>query len=76
MSTRMTVEEAHQYMLEWRAIETPCDDCNGWGVKAYGDTATWRGGVGGQTITSDVCNKCWGSGDKHRRWPSHRLLKR
>lgn len=26
-------------------------------------------------ITSDVCDRCWGSGDEKRRWPSHRLLR-
>jgi hypothetical protein len=33
------------------------------------------GGMGGQTITSGVCDKCWGSGDKHRSWPSWKEMK-
>jgi hypothetical protein len=55
--------------LEWRGIDVEyggaavCKDCQGSGVKAYGGTSTWRGGMCGQMITSDVCDKCWGSGN-------------
>jgi len=49
-----------------------CEACGGSGYQTYGSTATWRGGVGGQSMTTDVCCECWGSGDKHRPWPSHR----
>lgn len=56
--------------------EDRCAACGGSGILIYGSTATWHGGVGGQAMTSDVCNKCWGSGDKHTPWPSHALLKR
>jgi DnaJ-class molecular chaperone len=49
-----------------------CKDCGGSGYKLYGSTATWRGGVGGQMMIEDVCDKCWGSGDADRPWPSHR----
>jgi len=52
-----------------------CSDCNGMGVKSYSSTATWRGGVGGQAITSAVCDKCWGSGNKYRAWTNLRTLK-
>lgn len=44
-----------------------CKTCQGSGVKAYPSTATWHGGIGGQAITSDVCNQCWGSGDLNRK---------
>lgn len=47
---------------------TPCVGCAGLGVKAYGSTATWRGGIGGQAITNDICDTCWGSGDASRPW--------
>lgn len=62
-------------LLDWRGLtlETACKRCRGAGVRAYGSTATWRGGVGGQAITSDVCDGCWGSGDANNRWPSHRI---
>ena len=62
-------------ILSCRGIHYPemaCQECQGLGVTVYGDTSTWRGGVGGQAFTSDVCDKCWGSGQKDRPWPSHR----
>jgi hypothetical protein len=58
-------------MLRWRNIESEedaCIGCGGSGVKTYANTTTWRGGMGGQALTSDVCDKCWGSGNKHRPW--------
>lgn len=67
-----TTEEFWQAACEWRGIETPCKGCGGSGTQAYGSTSTWHGGVGGQTITSGVCDKCWGSGDADRPWMSHR----
>ena len=39
-----------------------CPACQGHGRRTYGDTSTWRGGIGGQAITEGVCDKCWGSG--------------
>ena len=39
-----------------------CSSCGGEGIKAYPSTATWHGGIGGQSITEDVCDKCWGTG--------------
>lgn len=49
-----------------------CTECNGSGYKLYGSTATWRGGIGGQAMTTSVCDKCWGSGSKSKPWPSWR----
>ena len=68
----------HEALLDWRGIDPgdECQECAGAGVIPYSSTSTWRGGVGGMTVTSDVCNKCWGSGNRHRPWPSHRLFKR
>lgn len=43
-----------------------CNTCGGRGSRAYGSTATWRGGVGGQSITSGICDKCWGTGRNDR----------
>jgi len=48
-----------------------CTGCGGSGYQMYGSTATWRGGVGGQMLTNDVCDMCWGSGDAEKPWPSH-----
>lgn len=57
-------------MLEWRGIPegSVCARCGGSGCIVYGSTATWRGGIGGQAMTDDVCNQCWGSGNARRPW--------
>lgn len=70
-----TTEELYAEIAQMRGVETPCPDCTGLGTKAYGSTATWSGGVGGQAITGGVCDKCWGSGDAHVKWPSHRRMR-
>lgn len=38
--------------------------CLGRGRIWYGSTATWRGGMGGASMTEDVCDRCWGSGNR------------
>lgn len=70
----LSSEQLTESFLDWRGIdpEHACKRCGGSGTRAYGDTSTWRGGVGGQMITSGPCDKCWGSGDEYRHWPSHR----
>lgn len=67
-------EEAWRDMCDLRGVETPCPKCQGYGVRAYGSTATWRGGIGGQSITNGVCDACWGSGDANRQWANLRKL--
>jgi DnaJ-class molecular chaperone len=71
-----TSEQLLEECQMWRGVEPEhaCKGCGGSGTKAYGDTSTWRGGVGGQMITSGPCDKCWGSGDEYRKWPSHRRM--
>ena len=70
-------ERVERDLIEMRiGNATPCEPCHGLGVRAYGSTATWRGGAGGMAITSDVCDRCWGSGTADRPWPSHRHLLR
>lgn len=49
-----------------------CPRCNGFGVITYGNTSTWRGGIGGNMMTKDVCSSCWGSGSADNPWPSHK----
>jgi len=64
--------------LAWRGIEDPedvCVKCGGSGHVIYGSTATWRGGVGGQMMTDDVCDSCWGSGSKSKPWTDLRKLR-
>jgi hypothetical protein len=57
-----------------RGVDIPCEQCNGLGTKVYSSTATWQGGIGGAAMTTDVCDKCWGSGDKYRHWVNLRKL--
>ena len=71
----MGIQETYDACLDWRGIdpERVCQTCGGSGYRVYGGTSTWRGGVGGQTLTRDVCDKCWGSGEL-TAWPSHRRV--
>ena len=48
--------------LAYRMASVACGMCNGLGHRAYGNTTTWRGGIGGQAITQGTCDKCWGTG--------------
>lgn len=68
------MSDMHAWMLRARGIQTPCFKCQGFGVAIYGSTATWRGGMGGATMTRDVCSTCWGSGDEESRWTDLRKL--
>lgn len=56
----------------WRGVEPHdvCLECGGSGTKSYANTSTFHYGAGGQSITLSVCDKCWGSGDRYRPWPS------
>lgn len=71
---RETRDSINERLMEWRGLEAErvCRKCGGSGKVAYGSTATWRGGIGGQAITVDVCDRCWGSGDSAKVWPSWR----
>lgn len=51
-----------------RGVQDPCERCHGLGVRSYSNTATWRGGIGGQAFTRDTCDTCWGSGDKFHKF--------
>lgn len=61
--TSQLKDEIWQDFIEQRGIEKPCPTCSGFGVRAYANTAGWHGGIGGNMITSGICDKCWGSGD-------------
>lgn len=71
---KIDLEELRRLMLDWRDIQpgVECAECGGSGIKTYGSTATWRGGAGGAAITTDVCDHCWGSGNRYKPWPPHR----
>lgn len=72
-------DDVYDNMLRWRGIDRgsgdePCKRCSGSGVAVYGSASTWRGGISGQVITSDVCDKCWGSGNAESPWVNLRKL--
>lgn len=54
--------------------DAACESCAGFGIKTYANGATWRGGQGVASYTKDVCEKCWGSGDKNKAWLDLRAL--
>ena len=66
----------YKQFLQWRDIDEPCHKCGGRGWATYGNTSTWRHGVGGQTLAKDVCDRCWGSGDEHNHWTDLRKVSR
>lgn len=72
----MTRQEFYQFLKDARGIYPgdECQACNGIGTRVYGNTSGWRGGIGGAMMTTDVCDKCWGSGDKTRPWTNIRAL--
>lgn len=61
-------ENAWLDAMNRRSVDNPCFACHGYGVKTYGSTSIWRGGIGGQAMTPGICNACWGSGDPDRPW--------
>lgn len=74
-------DRVYEDMLYWRGIDPhngdePCKACGGSGVRVYGSTSTWRGGIGGQMMTNDICDKCWGSGNAKAPWMNLRTVDR
>lgn len=76
MSDKNFTEQAWEWMIDNRGIhrDDVCKKCDGFGVRAYASTSTWRGGIGGAAITSGVCDGCWGSGSQSRPWVDLRKL--
>lgn len=68
------MDDLHERFLSWRNVDDPCQLCGGAGVRVYGSSSTWRGGYSGQMMTSDVCDVCWGTGDKRRKGTDLRRL--
>lgn len=68
----MDHDEFRRMLLRHRQVEVPCSRCRGMGGRSYPSTATWRGGMGGASITYDVCDECWGSGDERAPWTNLR----
>lgn len=65
-----------QEIAQLRALQVqdPCPACSGTGQKLYSNTSTWRHGGGGQMLTTDVCDTCWGSRTTQRTGADLRKL--
>lgn len=71
----MDREEMLDFVRNYRGIKYKvCEKCSGWGIILYSSTSKWRGGIGGQAMTTGECNKCWGSGDSSNPWLNLKLL--
>jgi excinuclease UvrABC ATPase subunit len=68
----ISANEHWRHFLDCRGVENACSACSGLGARVYGDTSTWHHGIGGQMMTSGVCDKCWGSGDENKHWTNLR----
>ena len=52
-----------------------CNGCDGIGKKVYANTSTYLKGIGGQAMTEDVCDECWGSGKSNAPFKNLRKLR-
>ena len=62
-------EQLRELRCELANYEARRCSCSGTGKKEYPNTSGWfrdRGGWGGQAFTFDICDECWGSGDRNR----------
>ena len=74
--THLSQQGMTDFVIGWLGIEEICPACSGRGTRGYGSTSTWHGGIGGQMMTGDICDKCWGSGDAKNPWLNLRILDR
>jgi len=76
-SLEMQVDSFEERVLDWRGIskENICPSCGGSGKRMYPNTTTWHGGIGGQALTLDICDECWGSGDISNKWLNLKKIK-
>lgn len=74
MSNKPKAIVMQEMLLSERGIVNgdQCEQCLGHGKRLYANTSTWGYGIGGQAMTLDVCDKCWGSGSRSHTWPSHK----
>lgn len=55
-----------EFMRRFCGVDDLCHVCQGLGRRMYNNSSTWHYGAGANTITWDVCDDCWGTGDMHR----------
>lgn len=51
-----------------------CSVCGGSGWRTYPSTSTWLRHPSGSSMTSDVCDTCWGSGYQDKPWTNLRQV--
>ena len=68
-------DEEKRARLDWRYVHDPCLICDGSGVRTYSAFATWQGGLSGGDSRPDVCDACWGTGDRFRHGANLRQLR-
>lgn len=73
MTLSRTTED--QARLDWRYVTDPCEVCGGRGARPYNTSATWRGGAAVPGHSIDVCDRCWGTGDRFRRGVNLRVMR-
>ena len=67
------VKDIFYYSLD---ISKPCPRCGGRGKRVYRNTSAWHYGAGGNMATTDICDACWGSGDKDHPGINLRVLEK
>lgn len=66
MTEQILTMTRSQFMKRFLGVDDPCERCHGAGRYMYSHGSTWRGGVGTTGMEWDVCDLCWGTGDKHK----------
>lgn len=69
------IDEVYKLIAARRHVRDACAVCRGTGVRMYASGATWRGGMGTTCHAPDVCDACWGSGDRYRHGVNLRQLR-
>ncbi len=69
-------DDAYMQMLSHRNISMDdlCEPCAGFGVRLYSHGSTWRGGMSTVGFRHDICDECWGSGNREQPWRNLRTL--
>lgn len=71
----MAIEQAERLLALARILKgVGCKGCGAFGHKMYSSTATWAGGIGGQSLTVGVCDTCWGTGRTDKTGPDLRRI--
>jgi hypothetical protein len=71
---RMIKAASDLLALARRAYGVACQECRGYGRRSYSSTSTWRGGMGGASITIGECDICWGTGRTDVTGPDLRMI--